>query len=124
MDTNYRTPAGLDDDPVRSSSAFRSKCGEPGGTPEQGSRIAKATGCKLVQGVNADTIVEIITTEVAAQITSIGNVSLVASGATAPFVVAIAPSDGYGPLSRDQDHELSFDVDWIGNVAATSHLQI
>jgi len=124
MDTNYRAPAGLDDDPVRSSSAFRSRCGEPGGTPGQGSRIAKATGCKLVQGVNADTIVEIITTEVAAQITAIGNVSLVASGATAPFVVAIAPSDGYGPLSRDQDHELSFDVSWLGNVEATSQTQV
>ncbi len=124
MNTNYRAPAGLDDDPVRSSSAFRSRCGEPGGTPGQGSRIAKATGCKLVQGVSADTIVETITTELAAQITAIGNVSLVASGATAPFVVAIAPTDGYGSLSRDQDHELSFDVDWIGNVEATTETQV
>jgi hypothetical protein len=124
MNTNYRAPAGLDDEPRNSSNAFRSKCGEPGGTPGQGTRIAKATGCKLVQGVSADTIIEIITTELAAQITAIGNVSLVARGATAQFVQAIAPTVGYGPLSRDQDHEISFDVSWIGTVAATSDVQV
>lgn len=124
MKTNYRAPAGLDDEPRSSSSAFRSKCGEPGGTPGQGTRIAQATGGKLVQGVSVDTIVETITTELAAQITSIGNVSLVASGATAPFVQAIAPSDGYSSLSRDQDHEISFDVSWIGTVEATYEDQV
>ncbi|MBW4597396.1 MAG: hypothetical protein KME46_31995 [Brasilonema angustatum HA4187-MV1] len=92
MNTNYRAPAGLDDEPRNSSNAFRSKCGEPGDTPGQGTRIAKATGCKLVQGVSANTIIEIITTELAAQITVIGNVSLVASGATASFVQAYRTS--------------------------------
>ncbi|MGH2414775.1 MAG: RICIN domain-containing protein, partial [Microcystaceae cyanobacterium] len=83
-----------------------------------------ATGGKLVQGVSANTIVETITAELAAQITAIGNVSLVASGATAQFVQAIAPVDDHGPLSRDQDHEISFDVSWIGTVPATYEDQV
>ncbi|WP_293135289.1 hypothetical protein [Microcoleus sp. bin38.metabat.b11b12b14.051] len=124
MNTNYRAPAGLDDEPRNSSSTFRAKCGEPGGTPGQGTRIAKATGCKLVQGVSVDTIINTIVTELTAQIAVIGNVSLVASGATAPFVVAIAPTAGYGPLSRDQDNQVSFDVSWLGNVPGTSSSQV
>ncbi|HBY81900.1 MAG TPA: hypothetical protein DEG47_34050, partial [Cyanobacteria bacterium UBA11148] len=124
MNTNYRAPAGLDDEPRSSSSAFKSKCGEPGGTPGQGTRIATATGCKLVQGVSVDTIIDTIVTELAAQINVLGNVSLVASGATAPFVQAIAPVAGYSSLSRDQDHEISFDVSWLGNVAATTEVQV
>lgn len=117
-------PDGLNDDPKAKATGYREYCGEPGGTREQGTRIAKATGGKIVQGVSEETIVETIKTELAAQITSIGNVSLVARGDTAPFVVAIAPSDGHGPLSRDQDHEISFDVDWIGTVEATYEDQV
>ncbi|MEB3180640.1 MAG: hypothetical protein VKL59_16665 [Nostocaceae cyanobacterium] len=124
MNTNYRAPAGLDDEPRNSSSAFRSKCGEPGGTPGQGTRIAQATACKLVQGVSVDTIIDTITTELAAQITTISNVSLVASDGTAPFVQAIAPSAGYGPLSTNQDNQVSFDVSWIGTVEATTQPQV
>ncbi|MDY7004376.1 MAG: hypothetical protein SWX82_10585 [Cyanobacteriota bacterium] len=60
----------------------------------------------------------------ATQIASIANVRLVASGATKEFVEAIAPRDGYGPLSRDQDHEISFDVSWLGNVAAATETQV
>ena len=120
----YRAPQGLDDEPVPKDNGYQKWCGDPGGIKGQGTRIAKATGCKLVQGVSADTIVETIATELAAQITAIGNVSLVARGATAPFVQAIAPSAGHGPLSRDQDHEISFDVSWIGTVPATYEDQV
>ncbi|RCJ17305.1 hypothetical protein A6770_34240 [Nostoc minutum NIES-26] len=124
MNTNYRAPAGLDDDPKTAATGYKSKCGEPGGTLGQGTRIAKATGGKLVQGVSAKMIVETITSELAAQVTAIANVSLVASGATAKFVRAISPVVGYGPLSRDQDHEIAFDVSWVGAVAATSEAQV
>lgn len=117
-------PAGLDDDPKTKATAYKPFCGDPGGTQGQGTRIAKATGGKIVQGVSANTIVETITAELAAQITVIGNVSLVASGATAQFVQAIAPAAGHGPLSRDQDHEISFDVSWIGTVPATYEDQV
>ncbi len=123
---NPRSPEGLDDEPklAPNDNGYQEFCGDAGGTKGQGTRIAKATGGKLVQGVSAETIVETIKTELAAQITAIGNVSLVASGATAPFVQAIAPSAGHGPLSRDQDHEISFDVSWIGTVAATYEDQV
>ncbi|WP_414582321.1 RICIN domain-containing protein [Scytonema sp. PCC 10023] len=117
-------PAGLDDDPKTKATGYQRSCGDPGGTEGQGTRIAKATGGKLVQGVSANTIVETIAAELAAQITARGNVSLVASGATAPFVQAIAPVGGHGPLSRDQDHEISFNVSWIGTVPATYEDQV
>ncbi|MBG1266032.1 hypothetical protein [Nostoc sp. WHI] len=117
-------PAGLDDDPKTKATGYKPFCGDPGGTEGQGTRIAKATGGKIVQGVSANTIAETIIAELAAQITTIGNVSLVAIGDTAPFVQAIAPVGGYGPLSRDQDHEISFDVSWIGTVPATYEDQV
>lgn len=59
-----------------------------------------------------------------AQIAVIGNVSLVARGATAPFVQAIAPTEGDGPFSRDRDNQVSFDVSWLGTVAATHEDQV
>jgi Integrin beta chain VWA domain len=124
MNTNYRAPQGLDDDPKTAASGYKSKCGEPGGTLGQGTRIANATGGKLVQGVSAKTIIETITAELAAQVTAIANVRLVASGATAPFVRAIAPISGYGPLTIDQEHEITFDVSWVGTVAATKEAQV
>jgi hypothetical protein len=124
MNTNYRAPAGLDDDPKTAASGYKSKCGEPGGISGQGTRIANATAGKFVQGVSAKTIIETITTELAAQVTVIANVRLVASGATAAFVRAIAPVVGYGPLSRDQEHEIAFNVSWVGAVAATSEAQV
>lgn len=126
LNVNPRSPEGLDDEPklAPQDNGYQQFCGDSGGIKGQGTRIAKATGCKLVQGVSVDTIIETITTELAAQITAIGNVSLVASGATAPFVQAIAPVGGYGPLSRDQDHEISFDVSWIGTVPATYEDQV
>ncbi|MBE9035405.1 hypothetical protein IQ246_09815 [aff. Roholtiella sp. LEGE 12411] len=124
LNINFRAPQGLDDEPVPKDNGYQKWCGDPGGIKGQGTRIAKATGCKLVQGVSANTIVETIAAELAAQITVIGNVSLVARGATASFVQAIAPTVGHGPLSRNQDHQISFDVSWIGKVAATSEVQV
>ncbi len=117
------TPAGLDN-PIENVSAwYRDNCGTSG-QQGQGTRIANATGGKLVQGVSPDTVVEQIVAELATQISAIRNVRLVASGDTAQFVQAIAPSAGYGPLSRDQDHEISFDVSWIGTVEATTEVQV
>ncbi|MCP2728154.1 hypothetical protein NJ959_06655, partial [Symplocastrum sp. BBK-W-15] len=117
------TPAGLDNPIEGVSALYRDNCGTSG-QQGQGTRIANATGGKLVQGVSPDTVVEQIVAELATQIASIRNVRLVASGATAQFVQAIAPTDGYGPLSRNQDHEISFDVSWLGNVAGTTGVQV
>ncbi|NEO55756.1 MAG: hypothetical protein F6K54_23400 [Okeania sp. SIO3B5] len=115
---------GLDHPIEGVSSWFRSNCGNPLGEAGQGTRIANKTGGILIQGVSPETAVERIIAELAAQITTIRNVRLVASGATEPFVQAIAPAAGYGPLSRDQDHEISFDVSWLGNVAAATDTQV
>ncbi len=124
MNTNYRAPAGLDDDPKTTASGYKSLCGEPGGTTGQGTRIANATGGKLVQGVSASTIVETITAELATQVTVITNVRLVPNGTTVGFVKVIAPINGYGPLSQDQDQEITFDVSWLGNVPCSSSPQV
>lgn len=117
-------PAGLDNPIEGVSPWYQDQCGNPLGEAGQGTRIANETGGKFVQGVSADTVVERITTELAAQIATIANVRLVASGATEQFVEAIAPAAGYGPLSRDQDYEISFDVSWLGTVEATSEVQV
>jgi len=124
MTNDPRSPAGLDDDPKTTAIGYQPFCGEPGGTTGQGTRIANATGGKLVQGISPSTIIDTITTELAAQITAIGNVRLVPSGDTTPFVRAIAPATGYGPLRRDQDHEIAFNVSWVGAVAGTPLPQI
>jgi hypothetical protein len=126
LNINPRSPEGLDDEPklAPQDNGYQEFCGDSGGIKGQGTRIAKATGCKLVPDVAVDTIIETIATELEAQITAIGNVSLVARGATAQFVQAIAPVGGHGPLSRDQDHEISFDVSWIGTVPATYEDQV
>ena len=103
---------------------YRNNCGNPVGEAGQGTRIANTTGGILVSGVSPDTAVERIIAELAAQITTIRNVRLVASGATEPFVQTIGPSTGHGLLSRDEDHEISFAVSWLGNVAAATDIQV
>ena len=125
MGTNYRAPAGLDDDPQKSSSSeYRSKCGDPGGTPGQGTRIAHATGGKLIQGVNPNEIVDTIIAELSIEVTTISDVRLVPSVDIEPFVSGILPENGYGSLSKDQDHELTFDVSWLGNVPCKDSPQV
>ncbi|MBD2439257.1 hypothetical protein [Nostoc sp. FACHB-110] len=124
MNTDPRSPAGLDDDPKTTAIGYQPYCGEPGGTRGQGTRIANATGGKLLPGISPSTIIETINAELAAQITSIANVRLVPSGDIAQFVTAIAPATGYGPLSRDEDHEIAFTVSWVGAVAGQPFPQI
>ncbi|MGB3509294.1 MAG: hypothetical protein WBA93_08640 [Microcoleaceae cyanobacterium] len=124
MNTDSRSPDGLDDDPKTRATGYQPFCGEPGGTRGQGTRIANATGGKLVPGISPSTIIDNINAELAAQITSIANVRLVPSGDIAQFVSAIAPAAGYGPLSRDQDHEIAFTVSWVGAVAAQPLAQV
>ncbi|NES76583.1 MULTISPECIES: hypothetical protein [unclassified Okeania] len=115
---------GLDNPIEGVSDWYRNNCGNPVGEAGQGTRIANTTGGILVSGVSPDTAVERIIAELAAQITTIRNVRLVASGATEPFVQTIGPSAGHGPLSRDEDHEISFAVSWLGNVAAATDIQV
>jgi hypothetical protein len=47
-------------------------------------------------------------------ISVINNVSLIASGGTAPFVTSITPVGGFGPLKGNTDHVLTFTVTFTG----------
>jgi hypothetical protein len=108
-----RTP-GLDDDPKLGATGYVALCGPPGGMPGQGTRIASATGGTFVAGINAGNIVNTIINLVTSAVAAIQNVKLVPSASLAPFVTSISPAAGYGPLSADQDHTLTFDVKFTG----------
>ncbi|HYR27977.1 MAG TPA: hypothetical protein VEU30_05895 [Thermoanaerobaculia bacterium] len=99
---------GLDDDP-NASSADYGAC-TPAGLAGQASRIAAATGGAFATTLNPASIVGTIINLITAAVSQINNVSVVATGATAPLVVSISPAGGYGPLAGDKDHSLQFDV--------------
>jgi hypothetical protein len=105
---------GLDDDPTTGATGYLAKCGPPGGTAGQGSRIAGATGGTFVAGVNPGTIVDTIIKLVAGALSSIRNLTLVPSPSIAPFVASISPATGFGPLFGDQEYTLPFQVRFQG----------
>ena len=105
---------GLDDDPKAGESGYDAKCGPPGGTPGQGTRIAAATGGAFVTGINPGNIVTTIINLVKSAVGGINNVNLVPSATVAPFVTSITPPGGYGPLAGDKDQTLPFDVKFTG----------
>lgn len=105
---------GLDADPKAGAGDYTASCGAPGGAAGQGTRIAAATGGQFVSGISPGNIVNTIISLVTAAVGNIGNVKLVASGGTAPFVASISPAGGYGPLPGDQEHVLKFDVVFRG----------
>lgn len=115
---------GLDEHPRQGVAKFWFEKGTPDGTPGQGTRITSATGGLLVKDVKVGTIVRTITDRVKAQVTTIGDVQLVARGDTAQFVHAIQLVDGRGPLPRGQEHEVFFNVSWTGTIPGASQPQL
>jgi hypothetical protein len=110
-------PNGLNDDPTNLGgplNAAYSGCGTPGGTPDQATRIAGATGGIVVNGVDASAVVATIIAQLKALLT-IDNVHLQPVGAIAPFVTSITPP-GYGPLPGDKVNVLEFEVTFSGDV--------
>jgi len=105
---------GLDDDPKSGASGYVAQCGAPGGLPGQGTRIANATSGVFVSGINAGNIVNTIISLVTGAVAAIQNVMLVPSPSIASVVTSITPAGGYGPLSSDRDHTLTFDVTFTG----------
>jgi hypothetical protein len=105
---------GLDGDPTVNAKGYEDKCGTPGGEPGQATRITSATGGTLATGIHAGNIANTIVNLVKAAVDEIQNVNLVPSPTVVPFVSSIAPPGGYGPLSVDQNHTLSFDVKFTG----------
>jgi hypothetical protein len=99
---------GLDDNPNSSSTNYGA-C-TPAGAAGQASRITAATNGAFTTSLNPSTIVATIINLITAAVSQINNVSVVATGATAPLVVSITPAGGYGPLSGDKEHNLQFDI--------------
>lgn len=114
---------GLDGDPQAGAADYTAACGPPGGSPGQGTRFAAATGGAFVTGINPGNVVNTIVSLVSAAVSSINNLSLVPSGATAPFVGSISPAAGYGPLAGDETHTLTFEVEFVGAVPCTDEPQ-
>lgn len=110
ISTTTGTPNALDADPVPLSGDYNAACGAPGGSAGQATRIAAATGGIHATGIDATTIVQTIIDLVKAVLGPINNVSLVPDAVVAPFVDSIIPAAGYGPLPRDKDHVLKFEV--------------
>jgi hypothetical protein len=107
---------GLDADPKVLANDYVAKCGALGGLPGQGTRIANSTGGVFVTGIDAGNIVDTIIKLVTAAVSTINNVSLVASGGTTPFVTSISPAGGYGPLAGDEEHKLEFKVQFTSTI--------
>jgi hypothetical protein len=72
--------------------------------------MTAATGGAFATTINPANIVGTIVNLITAAVSQINNVSVVATGATAPLVVSISPAGGYGPLAGDKAHSLQFDV--------------
>ncbi|HSS78808.1 MAG TPA: vWA domain-containing protein [Thermoanaerobaculia bacterium] len=79
------------------------------GPAGQATAITTATSGSLTVGVNPGAVANAILNALLTAI-SIHNVSLVPSGAIAPFVTSITPAGGYGPLDPTKPHTLKFDI--------------
>lgn len=79
------------------------------GLTGQATAITAATGGSLSVGINPSNVATTILNALKAAI-AIKNVSLVPSGAIAPFVTSITPAGGYGPLDPTKPHTLTFDL--------------
>lgn len=113
VSTTTGAAAGLDDDPAADAGDY-GVCGAPGGVAGQATRIAAATGGSHTTGINAGAIVTTLVGLIQAAVTSTGNVRLVASTEIAEFIESLTPPAGYGPLPGNVEHQLPFDVAWVG----------
>ena len=96
--------AGLDGDPTVGATNYVAACGAPGGSAGQATRITAATGGLIALSIDPDSIVNTIIDLVKTAVSTINDLSLVAAGATAPFVTSIDPAGGFGPLESDKEH--------------------
>lgn len=115
---------GMDADPGGAQD-YLPDCGpETTGTAGQATRLAEATGGVHLLGIDDDLILEAIEEAVTTAALSIDSLTLQPTGATADFVSGISPETGFGPISTDEAQTLTFEVDWLGNVAATEADQV
>jgi len=111
ISTNSNYPLGLDANATPDAVDY--PCPNTG-TPGQGTRIATATGGAYSPWVNSATICSTILSMVTAATNLFQNVHLAASGGIAPFVTAISPAAGYGPVSGTVAHDYVFQVTFTG----------
>ena len=103
--------------------ALSNESGMNGGTT-QTTDITTATGGAYLEGVEPAKVVEKILGVVGTATSSIGNVSLKASGDTAGFVASISPAGGKGPIDTSIDNSIPFDVVITGIKDATAADQV
>jgi len=113
VSTTTGPAAALDDDPATFAEDY-GVCGAPGGVAGQATRITAATGGTHTTGIDAGAIVATLVGLIEAAVTSTGNVRLVPSPDIAEFLESVSPPAGYGPLPGDVEHQLPFDVVWVG----------
>jgi hypothetical protein len=111
----------LDDDP--NAGAVDYGACAPAGSAGQATRITAATSGSYTKGVDPDTVATTLGDLIAAAVSTIGNVHLVATGGTAQFVESITPAGGYGPLKGDTEHVLTFELVWRGVKACAEKKQ-
>lgn len=114
----------MDANPQLYSADYNALCGADTGSAGQATRIAAATGGVHQIGINSSEIVQTITDLITDAVTTINNLKLVAAGDTASFVQTISPAAGYGPLTSDISHTLTFTVDWVGVYACADTDQV
>ena len=102
----------LDDNPQPGFNQYNGTC-IIGGTPEQATRIAAATGGVHASITNPDEIVDRIIELIDEAIGQIDRLTLEPSVSIAPFVASISPPS-YDNLPGNEEHVLPFKVRWRG----------
>ena len=123
VSTTTGPAAALDDDPAAGANDYGA-CGAPGGTAGQATRITGATGGSHTTGIDAGAIVSTLVALIQAAVTSTGNVRLIPSPEIGEFVESLNPPTGYGPLPGDVEHQLPFDIVWVGTRKCREEEQI
>jgi hypothetical protein len=121
--TDSGVAGDLDGDPNLDAGDYAGLGCAPAGTAGQATRIAAATGGSYTSGLSPAAVVAALVDLIKTAVTSIGNVHLTPTGATAEFVESITPAGGYGPLPGDQEHVLTFEVTWRGTRACGREAQ-
>lgn len=113
------TNPGLNADPVPNSTGapYLGVC-IIGGTANQGSRVAAATGGTYSDGITPDTVVQTIIDLGTAEVARLANVNLVPDRTIAPFV-RVRPAGGQGPFTGAEPRTLDFELEFPDASPAT-----
>lgn len=117
------TGAGMDADPGGAGD-YAAACGPTtSGTAGQATRIGEATGGTHIAGLDNDALVAAIEESVTTAVQQIDTLTIQPTGDTADFVESVTP-EVRGPISTETEQVVTFDVSWLGKVAATAEDQV